>query len=232
MPDISVVLPLYRTAAVFDELCARLEAVFLTEGVSYELVCVDDACPAGSGELLRRRAEADPRIVPIYHATNQGQKRSTRHGLSLSRGAVVVLLDADLQDRPEDIPALLHALAEGGVEAVFAGRQGVYQTESRMAASRIFKTILHWVARVPADAGSFVAMSRKMADALLAVPAEEPYLLALVGATGLPVRSIPVRRVVRPVGQSAYSEWARLSFAWSGLLMAFRLRLRVMRKSA
>jgi polyisoprenyl-phosphate glycosyltransferase len=230
MPDVSVVLPLYRTAAVFDELCERLEAVFLAERLSFELVCVDDACPADSGERLRRRADADPRVVPVFHESNQGQRKSTRRGLGLAQGMVVIVMDADLQDRPEDIPLLLAALGRGDVDAVFAGRRGSYQSESRMAASRLFKTILHWVAGVPADAGSFVALSRKMVDALLAVPAEEPYLLALVGATGLPVRSVPVQRSLRPVGQSAYSEWARLSFAWGSLSTAFRLRFRVKRE--
>lgn len=224
VPEVSVILPVFRTADCFRELHSRLVTVLETRGVAFELVCVDDACPDGSGDLIRQSAARDERVIALHHAGNLGQKRSVRDGLSASRGAVVVIMDADLQDRPEDIPFLLDALERSGVQAVFAGRRGDYQAASRMAASRVFKLLLHRMLGVPPDAGSFVAMTRRMADAVLQIRASQPYMLALIGATGLPVCAIPIARAVRPSGASAYSEWQRLQFGWRALQAAVEMR--------
>lgn len=205
------------------ELHRRLVSTLEDQGVSFELIFVDDACPEGSAAILRTLEAADKRVRGLYHQSNLGQCESVIRGLRASTGLVVVIMDADLQDEPEQIPSLLESLRPGGVEAVFAGRRGQYQAASRMIASRIFKTLMHWVVGVPADAGSFVAMSRRMVSAVLALPDRRPYMLALVGATGLPVRSIPVPRAIRGDGRSAYSEWSRLRFALSGLRAAIEL---------
>jgi glycosyltransferase involved in cell wall biosynthesis len=223
MALVSVILPLYRTAAALEELYARLCAVL--EPAPFEIIAVDDACPEGSGAGLAAIAARDRRVVAIHLPSNTGQQRAVWLGLQRARGQHIVIMDADLQDRPEDIPALLAALAAHPVQAAFAGRRGAYQGPTRMATSVVFKRLLHLIAGVPPDAGSFVAMTRTMADAVLRLRARHPYMLALIGATGLPVVSIPVPRASRPSGRSAYSEWARLRFASRGLRTALLTRL-------
>jgi len=223
-PAISVVLPVYRTSAMILELHRRLVSTLGRMGLPFELIFVDDACPEGSAEILRSLEVADGRVRALYNAVNLGQRESVIRGLRVSTGGVVVIMDSDLQDEPEQIPLLVESLRAGGVEAVFAGRLGPYQAAYRMIESRVFKRIIHWVAGVPADAGSFVAMSRRMVSAVLALSARRPYMLALIGATGLPVQSIPVPRATRPEGRSAYSEWSRLRFALSGLRAAIELK--------
>jgi glycosyltransferase involved in cell wall biosynthesis len=220
--DISVVLPLYRTAAAVTELHRRLTHVL--SGRSYELIFVDDACPDDSASVVQTLAARDPHVVLLCNPSNQGQQRTVRRGLSQARGRYIVIMDADLQDPPEHLPILLHALAEGGVEAVFAGRRGRYQASSRMLTSRVFKTVMHLVSGVPPDAGSYVAMTRKMADAILRIRTRSPYMLALIGGTALPVRSVALPREIRPSGTSAYSEWGRIRFAWSGLRAALEVK--------
>ena len=223
MPGISVILPLYRTADVFEELYARLCAVLDPE--PFEIVAVDDACPAGSGATLAAIASRDSRVVAIHLPANAGQQHAVWRGLRHARGQRIVIMDADLQDRPEDIPALLAALDTHRVHAAFAGRRGAYQAASRMASSAVFKRLVHLIAGVPPDAGSFVAITRTMADAVLRLRVRHPYMLALIGATGLPVLSIPIPRSSRPSGRSAYSEWARLRFACRGLRTALATRI-------
>jgi len=220
-----VVLPLYRAFGAVDELHRRLREVLMGAGVMFELIFVDDACPEGSGRAVAEIMTRDPRVFLLRNEANLGQREAIRRGLAASRGGTVVIMDADLQDEPENIPLLLAELRRGGAQAVFAGRRGDFQSRQRMWTSRLFKGLMARLTGVPADAGSFVILSRAMANAVLALPAKRPYMLALIGATGLPTRSIPVPRATRPWGRSAYSEWARMRFAIEGALTALQLRL-------
>lgn len=224
MPEVSVVLPVYRTAAMIDELWRRLSQTLAAQGVSYELIFVDDACPAGSGRVLTALAARDGRVKHLANDKNCGQRATVRRGLAAATGSVVIIMDADLQDEPECIPRLLAELQKGQCEAVFAGRIGQYQHPARMWTARLFKGLMHRLLHVPGDAGSFVVMSRRMADTVLAMVSVEPYMLALIGGTGLPVCSIPIRRVNRPEGRSAYTEWSRIQFAAAGLWAAVEIR--------
>ncbi len=224
MPRLSVILPLYRTADTLEELHSRLCAVLEAAHLTFEIVAVNDACPHGSGPLLDTLAARDSRLVPIHLPANVGQQRAVWQGLQAARGELIAIMDADLQDQPEHLPALLQALAAHPVHAVFAGRRGQYQQGSRMATSYLFKRLLHLVAHVPPDAGSYVVFTRAMADAILRFPVPHPYMLALIGATRLPVLSLPIPRAPRPVGRSAYSEFTRLQFAWRGLRTAVATR--------
>jgi polyisoprenyl-phosphate glycosyltransferase len=224
MPDLSVVLPVFRTGAVFEELVARLCAVCERVGMDFEIVAVDDACPEGSGSIADAVAIREPRLRVLHLDVNQGQQRAVFRGIGEARGKYVAVLDADLQDSPEDLELLVRHLASRPVEAVFAGRRGMYQSARRMLTSRMFKLLLARMLRVPADAGSFVVMTRRMVDAIRRYRGGNPYLLALVGGSRLPVESIPVPRGTRPVGRSSYSTLRRLQFAWRAWRTAMALR--------
>ncbi|MFN0167630.1 MAG: glycosyltransferase family 2 protein [Bryobacteraceae bacterium] len=219
---LSVVIPVYRNAETIEELYQRLRQAL--EPRPFELIFVNDACPAGSANVLEQVAAADSRVRLITHLRNQGQHRAVRRGLAEARGEILLTMDGDLQDPPEAIPRLLEALEEGGSAVVFAGRRGEYQAASRMMTSRAFKRLMHTVCGVPADAGSFVVMRREVAGELLRFPVKRPYMLALIGSAGFPMTSIAVARDSRPRGESAYSEWARISLAWNGLAAALWLK--------
>jgi hypothetical protein len=83
--------------------------------------------------------------------------------------------------------------------------------------SRLFKTLLRWLAGVPKNAGMFVAMDRRMRDRLIAMQGPDPFVVAMIGCSGLPARSIPVARRPRPCGVSAYGSRARLRAGWRAL---------------
>ena len=225
MSGVSVVLPVYRNAEALERLHARLIRALAAEA-ALELIFVDDACPAGSGAVLDRLAREDARVRVIHHDRNRGQRLAVWHGLQAARGEIVVTMDADLQDPPEAIPLLLEELRSTGAAAVFAGRRGQYQGRLRMATSRLYRSVLQALTGIPNDAGAFLAMTRDALDRILPIPMPSPYLPALLASTGLPVRSIPVARDVRPAGKSAYSEWARLRLACSGLAAAWRVKRR------
>jgi glycosyltransferase involved in cell wall biosynthesis len=161
-------------------------------------------------------------------ARNVGQQQAVLAGLAHARGAWTVVIDADLQDPPEAIPALL-ARGRDGYAAVFAGRRGRYESRGRLLTSRLFKRLLSVLSGVPADAGIFVAMHRSLVERLLQMDRDMPFLVAMIGCAGLPMTSVPVVRAARANGVSAYSSWARLKSGWRGMAYVLAWRWRAAR---
>lgn len=226
-PEVSVVVPVYRNAATLAALHGRLRAV-LEPLAPFEVLFVDDCCPEGSRAVLERLATEDPCVAALLLDRNVGQHRAVLAGLACARGEWVVVMDGDLQDPPEAIPDLLRA-ADGGARAVFAGRRGAYESAGRLATSRLFKRLLHWLCGVPADAGLFVLLHRSLVRRLLELGGPRPFVLAMIGCTGLPSVSVPISRVPRPSGASSYSGWGRLASAASALLWLALWRTRLIR---
>jgi hypothetical protein len=134
-------------------------------------------------------------------------------------------MDADLQDPPEAIPALL-AVAREGYSGVFATRRGRYESRRRLLTSKVFKRALHALCAVPIDAGAFVALDRALVDELVAVRGGGPSIVAMIGCSRRPIASVPVARDRRPEGRSAYSSWRRLRSGTEALAWVLRRRLR------
>jgi glycosyltransferase involved in cell wall biosynthesis len=217
-PELGIVVPVYRNAATLAALHERTARALDGRVGSWELVFVDDACPAGSGEVLRGLVARDPRLSAVFLERNLGQNRAVLVGLACARGRTLVVMDGDLQDPPEAIPRLLDAL-RGEIAAVFAGRRGRYESGLRLLSSRAFKRAL-WLlsgGRLPPDAGLFVAMRRDLAQRVLELAGPEPYVVGLIARAGLPLASIPVERSARAGGESAYDGRARLRLAWRAL---------------
>lgn len=112
-PDVSVVVPVFNNADTLDALIDRVGAVMEGLATPFELILVDDGSRDGSAELLARRADADPRVRPFFLVRNFGSQAALCAGFDQVRGKRAVCLDADLENPPEDIPALLAALGRG-----------------------------------------------------------------------------------------------------------------------
>ena len=223
--EVSVVVPVYNNAASLEELAQRLRTVFVTQGVSYEVIFVNDACPAGSLGVLQRLVSIDPRIAVLDLTHNVGQHVAVLIGLSYSRGAWCVIMDADLQDPPESIPDLL-AKRTRDVAAVFAGRRGWYESPLKLFTSRVFKWLLHLLCGVPADAGLFVLLRRDLVHCLLGMRTSRPWIVALIGCTQMPTISLPVERARRPVGRSSYTALTRVQTALRAFACVFEYTFR------
>ncbi len=111
--ELSAVVPVYNNAETLDELIDRTIAVLEPMGIEFEIIFVDDGSRDGSLRILERRADRDPRIRPYSLVRNFGSQSAACAGFDLVRGRYVVTLDADLENCPEDIPALLAPLREG-----------------------------------------------------------------------------------------------------------------------
>jgi glycosyltransferase involved in cell wall biosynthesis len=228
---LSVVIPVYRNAVTLEPLYARLCRAIASLTECYDIMFVNDACPEGSSEILKRIALQDDKVSVIHLAYNVGQHQAIVVGLAYAVGDIVAVMDADLQDPPEALPSLVAALLTAhDVGVVFAGRRGRYESGVRLATSFAFKTLLRWFGKVPRDAGSFCVMRRQIVERILALPSVPPYLLTLLSLCDTRMMSLPVIRQARPIwaGTSAYSEWKRLRVALQALWGL--IQMRVMRR--
>ena len=116
--DISIVISLYNEAESLPELVSWIEKVMTAEGYSYELIMVDDGSTDGSWQIVKDLSSKNPSIKGISFRRNYGKSAALYHGFAAAQGRVVVTMDADLQDSPEEIPEMYRMVTEEGWDIV------------------------------------------------------------------------------------------------------------------
>jgi glycosyltransferase involved in cell wall biosynthesis len=213
-PELSVVIPAYNErenlVPLFDELREALARV----GSSYEIVAVDDGSRDGTAEWLVREAGRDARLVPVLLAGNHGQSAAIAAGLRHAHGAVIVTLDADLQNDPADLPRLLAALE--GADVVSGVRSLRRDDWLRRTSSRIANGVRRAVLGDPlTDIGcSFKAYRREALEGVPMFTGAHRFLPALCMFRGARLVEVPLSHRPRRHGVSKYGVGNRL---WRGL---------------
>ena len=140
---LAIIVPVYRNAETLQELADRVRTSLTDSVRDYRLLFVVDASPDDSWARIQELSSIDHRVTGILLPRNVGQHRALLTGLASLRAEMYAILDADLQDPPEHLKAMLaRARSHGG--SVFAGRIGAYQSWGRMLTSRVFKRLLGW----------------------------------------------------------------------------------------
>jgi polyisoprenyl-phosphate glycosyltransferase len=222
---ISVVLPIYRNRGCLPELHRRLTDTLAGVTAEHELVFVDDCGGDGSVEWLRECRARDPKVVLIEQPRNSGQHRAVLAGLKGSTGEAVVVMDADLQDPPEAIPALVRAMeAHGGV--VFARRTSRHQSRGRHLTGRMFKRVLRRISgtRVPAGTGMFFIAPSAAVNVAVALAGDAPYVPLLLDLSGAPMSAVDVEKSYRLDSRSGYTATRRLELALGAIRQALAMR--------
>jgi undecaprenyl-phosphate 4-deoxy-4-formamido-L-arabinose transferase len=204
-PELSIVVPLFNEEATIDELLGRVRAVLHARGDSFEIVLVDDGSTDGTGARVAAAAAADPGLRVFTMSRNFGQAAALCCGIFAARGDVVVTMDGDLQNPPEEIPRLLDAL-EPGVDVVTAKRAVRHETAWRWLGSRIVHRIARLLVGVDIDdfGGQFKAYRREVIDATRDAWAPGKPFFALAAWLGFRVREVTVRHEPRRAGGSRY----------------------------
>ena len=204
--DVSVVVPLLDEAATVEELVSRIRSVLAQRGCRFEIVLVDDGSTDGTREILRRLEAEDPALRVFELTRNFGQAAALVCGLFAARGEVVVSLDGDLQNPPEEIPKLLDAL-DKGADIATAKRSQRFESLGRWLGSRA----IHWMAkhltgvRIEDFGGQFKAYRRVVLEATRRAWAPGKPFFPLALWLGFPVTEVAVRHEPRRVGSSRYS---------------------------
>ena len=143
-PLISVVSPVYQGEKMVEELVQRISQSVGSITQDYEIILVNDASPDRSWEAIARQCSKDPRIKGVDLSRNFGQHYAISAGLSYAKGEWVVVMDCDLQDRPEEIPAL-YEKAQEGFDIVFARRVLRQDTFFKRWTSSVFHSLYNWL---------------------------------------------------------------------------------------
>ncbi len=218
---LSVVVPCLNEEEVIGETVRRLRA--FCDSVSeldVELVFVDDGSRDRTRALLRAYASENARIRLIGLARNFGHQIAVTAGIDAARGDAVVLIDADLQDPPEVIHAMIAKWREGW-DVVYGTRtERPGESAFKLVAARAFYRVLNLLSDVPIplDTGDFRLMSRPVVDVLRAMPERDRFVRGMVAWVGLRQTALPYRRAERWAGTSKYPLRKLLRFATDGIL--------------
>lgn len=218
-PRISVAIPLHNEEEVLPELLRRLGATLdALPGGPHELVLVDDGSTDRTFAVLLEAAASDPRIVGVRLSRNFGHQAAVTAALETATGDVVVAMDGDLQDRPEEIPRFL-AEHEKGYDVVYAKRVRRKESLPYRAAYFVYYRLLRRLSDVdvPVDSGDFALLSRRVVDQLNQLPERHRYIRGLRWWVGFQQTGIEVERDARGGGMSSYTLRKLFRLAFDGV---------------
>lgn len=230
-PDklVSVVVPCFNEAEVINATHARLRGVLSATGLDWEVIYIDDGSRDGTLELLRSIQTLDPQVRLIALSRNFGHQVAASAGLEAAAGDAVVLIDADLQDPPEYIPAMLERWRDG-VDVVYGQRQArAGETYFKRASAGVFYRLMQQLSTtpIPVDTGDFRLMDSRVVDAVLAMPERDRFLRGMVAWAGFRQEALRYQRDPRFAGESKYPLRRMLRFAVDGLLSFSLVPLRL-----
>jgi undecaprenyl-phosphate 4-deoxy-4-formamido-L-arabinose transferase len=204
-PDISVVVTLFQEGATLDELHRRLTTALEALGRPYEVLYVDDGSTDGTFAAVERIHAGDDRVRAVRLKRNVGQHPAMHAGLSRARGVVVVTMDGDLQNPPEDVPKLVEAV-EAGYDVASGRRAARHDSWGRTLPSRLINGMLRRFTGVAiSDFGcAFNAYRRSALEPMLGAIGRQKFTKALVLSGGASVVEVDVGHAPRQ-GASRYS---------------------------
>ncbi len=217
-PMLSVVVPIFNEERALPELYRRLTNVLRGEG-SYEIVFVNDGSRDGSLSLLRQLAGADPCVKVLSLSRNFGHQVSITAGLDHAAGDAVVVMDGDLQDPPELIPALVARWREG-YDVVYAVRQSrAGESWLKRWTARRFYRLFARITQLdaPLDAGDFRLLSRRTVEHVRQLREANRYVRGLVSWVGLRQTGVPYARDARYAGHTKFRLRQMLPFSVDGI---------------
>ncbi len=227
-PYLSVVIPIYNEEANIPQLWERLAKVLdgnFTGERNWELIFTDDGSKDRSLMMLLELAKSEPRIKVVEFNRNYGQHSAIFAALAEVEGRVVVTLDADLQNPPEEIPKLV-AKVEEGYDVVGGWRQGREENDSvfRRLPSKVVNAITRRTTGVKLhDYGCMLrAYSREVVDAMLLCKERSSFIPALANSFAKRITEVPVAHAERAAGDSKYGLWKLINLQFD-LLTSFSL---------
>ncbi len=231
MLDLSVVLPVYNEEENLPVLWPELRGVLDPLGLSYEIIFVDDGSRDRSADIVRGFRDQDPRVRLVRLKENAGETAATDAGFKACRGRWVVVMDADLQNDPHDIPRMLQELERWDAVTGWRVKRGDGDSFVRRLSSRIANRIRNRLSDdTIQDSGcTFRAFRRECLRSLVLYRGFHRFVPTLLRMRGYRVIEIPVNHRPRRFGTSKYGVLNRAFVAFADLLVVRWMKSRMLR---
>ncbi|WP_372915073.1 glycosyltransferase family 2 protein [Sandarakinorhabdus sp.] len=221
MVKLSVVIPCYNEEACLPELHRRVAAAAHGYfGDDHEILLINDGSRDRTWLIMQQLAATDPNLVCLNLARNHGHQLALTAGLDLCRGETILVIDADLQDPPELLPAMLETMEREQADVVYGlrtSRNG--ESLAKKLTAGLFYRILDRLTdiNIPLDTGDFRLMSRRVLDVLMAMPEQARFVRGMVAWIGYRQVPFPYARAQRLAGVTNYPFIKMLSLAFDAI---------------
>ena len=214
--DLSIVIPVYRSQETLRPLVDRLLPVLEATGREHEIVFVDDGSPDQSWTILRDlHAEHPDRIVTVQLMRNFGQHNALMCGFRHARGRLIVTMDDDLQNPPEEIPKVLEVIEVGRYDLVYGHYGSKRHSGWRNLGSALVNAFYRLTFRNHVTVASFRAIRRELIDSILSYNLNFTFIDGLLAWNTRRIGSVPVEHHPRSAGRSGYSPLRLLTLAFN-----------------
>jgi len=219
-PHISIVTPVYRGERTVAPLVERVVQALEPITGDIEIVMVNDSSPDASWAEILAAHERDPRVKGVNLSRNFGQHPAIRAGLDVARGEWVVVMDCDLQDRPEDIPRLYRHALDGDHDIVLARRTKKQFGPFKRLSSTLFYAVLEFFTNLPQDntVGNFGIYRDKVIDAVRQMRQTVSFFPVMIQYVGFDQAKLDVEHAEREDGASTYTLSRLLALALDVIL--------------
>lgn len=218
-PVLTVIVPIYNEAAVLAEFHQRLSAVLDDAAISSEIVYVNDGSRDASSEMLRALAAADSRAVVVELSRNFGKEAAMTAGLEHSRGGAVVVIDADLQDPPEEIPRMLAEWRAGSDVVLMQRASRAGESWLKRWTAKRFYSVMQRVSEIDMleNVGDFRLLSRRAVEAVCSLRERARFMKGLYSWVGFRQVILAYDRAPRAAGTTKWNYWRLWNFAIEGI---------------
>lgn len=217
--DLSVVSPVYRGEKMLSELVERIHKAISPLTDDYEIVLVNDSSPDNSWERISEICAVDKKVKGINLSRNFGQPYAITAGLTYAKGNYVAVIDCDLQNKPEDLPAMYQKALEG-YDVVSARRVVREDTFMKRMSSAIFHRVYDFLSGFDTDkaVAEFGIYSRKIVDVYCSIPEYSRSFVELIHTLGFKKTTVDVLHDHRLEGKSSYNLYRLLKLSYDSII--------------
>lgn len=228
-PVLSIIVPMLNEEEMISEFHEKLSRALDDIGETYEVICIDDGSTDGTFEALAALHAADRRWKTLRFSRNFGKEIALSAGIQHARGAAVIPIDADLQDPPELIPAMLEKWREGNDVVLAVRRRRDEDTWLKKTSAKLFYRIMGRVTNIhmTPNAGDFRLMDRRVVAAINALPERNRFMKGIFAWVGFEQAVIEYDRPQRAAGKSKFNFWRLWNFSLDGITSFTTLPLRI-----
>jgi len=226
--DISIVIPVYSCAGCLDELSNRLTLVLTSLVNNYEIILVDDGSSDNAWQKIQQLTKIDSKIKGIQLSRNFGQHKAIMAGLNFVKGEWIIVMDCDLQDKPEEIPKLYENTTKG-YDITYARRNIRQDGWFRKAMSKYYYRIFDYLTGLDSDEAiaNFGIYSKKVIKQVIKLKEESSSFPLFVRWVGFSATSIDVEHSERFCGKSSYSIKKLFSLAFDMIIAHSNIPLKI-----